>query len=279
VIQLLEQHGGLVLFGALCGSFCVIAVAEMFVPRRTLAAGQAHRWLNNLGLTCITTFITRLAVLATGLTTAWWANQQQFGLLPWLDLGWWPSWLILLLVLELGDYVIHRWMHSMHFLWRVHAIHHSDTEFDVTTTYRNHPVAGLYQLVLRLPLVAALGAPVSVMIAFEAVTTAHNLWSHSNTRLPEAIERYLRRVLVTPDFHRIHHCSEKKFTDSNFSSMLPCFDYVFGTYRTRPFANHATMQIGLEKFRDPSENRLDQLLLMPLRVTTDPANATVPNTG
>lgn len=266
MIELLEQHGDVLLFFVLCGSFCVIALAEMLFPRRQLQQGQTFRWLNNLGLAFVATLVNRGVFVLAGLSTAWWASQQQFGLLPWLGTGWFASLAIVVLVLGLEDYVTHRLMHAVPLLWRVHAVHHSDTEFDLTTTYRNHPLAALILMLLRLPVIAALGAPVSVLMAYEALRIAQNFFSHSNIRLPEAVDRYLRLVLVTPDYHRIHHSSQREFTDSNFAAILPWFDYIFGSYRQRPFDSHAGMDIGLEHFRAETDTRLDNLLLMPLRV-------------
>jgi len=278
MIDLLEQHGNVLLFFVLCGAFSVIALAEMAFPRRPLTPGQTVRWLNNLALAVTTTLVNRWVFVAAGLSTAWWVNQQQFGLLPWLDTGWWASLLVVFLVLGLEDYVTLRLMHAVPFLWRLHAVHHSDTEFDLTTTYRNHPLAALILLLLRLPVIAALGAPVSVLMAYEALRIVQNLYSHSNTRLPESLERYLRLVLVTPDFHRTHHRSTRAFTDSNFSAILPWFDYLFGSYRRCPFDSHAAMEIGLEHFREARDARLDKLLLMPLRVGRSAMQDPLPKT-
>ena len=87
---------------------------------------------------------------------------------------------------------------------------------------------------------------------------------HSNTRLPPRVDRYLRWFVVTPDFHRVHHSSDRQFTDSNYSSTVPWFDYLFGSYRSRPAEAQRDMEIGLETFRERRDSRLDQLLLMPL---------------
>lgn len=274
MIEFLEQHGDVLLFYVLCGSFCVIAVAELAFPRRPLRHGQTSRWLNNLGLALVATLFNRGVFVFAGLSTAWWANQHEFGLLPSLGVGWWASAVIVVLVLGLEDYITHRLMHAVPFLWRLHAVHHSDTEFDLTTTYRNHPLAALVLMLLRLPVIAALGVPVSVLMAYEALRIAQNLFSHSNIRLPETVDRYLRWVLVTPDFHRTHHCSQRTFTDSNFSAVLPWFDYAFGSYRSRPYDSDAALEIGLEQFREISDARLDKLLLMPLRVSSGRTAAT-----
>tara|TARA_R110002110_G_scaffold303525_2_gene517637 strand:- start:4528 stop:5385 length:858 start_codon:yes stop_codon:yes gene_type:complete len=270
MIEMLQQHESWIFFWALVGSFSLIAVLEMVFPRRKIDAGLGFRWINNIGLALVTTFVGKAFFIATGVTAAWLANQYQVGLIQWLDTGWWVSWFLVLVVLGLADYINHRLLHAVPFLWRLHAVHHSDTDFDLTTTYRNHPGAGILLLTLRLPVIAALGAPVSALVAYEAVRVAQDLWSHSNIRLPEKLERYLRFVIVTPDFHRIHHCSDQLYTDSNFSSTVPWFDYLFGTYRNRSYESHETMEIGLERFRDPVDSRLDQLLLMPLRVNSNP---------
>lgn len=277
--QILEQHGGVLLFFVLCGSFSVIALAEVIFPRRRLPPGQAFRWLNNLGLAAVTHFFNRAVFVFAGLSTAWWATQHQFGLLPWLGVPWWASLFIVLLALGLEDYVMHRLLHAVPFLWRLHAVHHSDTEFDLTTTYRNHPGAALILMLLRLPVIAALGPQVSVLMAYEILRVAHNLFSHSNIRLPAAVDRCLRLVVVTPDFHRSHHSSQREFTDSNFSTILPWFDYLFGSYRDRPFHSHDNMEIGLEQFRDIKDTRLDKLLTMPLRVSVSPADTSLLKTA
>jgi len=44
--------------------------------------------------------------------------------------------------------------------------------------------------------------------------------SHSNIRLPLAIDHWLRFMAVTPDMHRIHHSVIIKERNSNFSANL-----------------------------------------------------------
>jgi sterol desaturase/sphingolipid hydroxylase (fatty acid hydroxylase superfamily) len=72
-------------------------------------------------------------------------------------------------------------------------------------------------------------------------------------------------MVVTPDMHRVHHSIKRNETNSNFGFNLPWWDRMFGTYRDQPIAGHTGMTIGIEQFRDPSELRLDRMLLQPLR--------------
>ncbi len=265
MLDYLVQHESEVLFCALIGAFCVIAIAEMLVPRRTPTGALGFRWVNNIGLALTTTLFNRTLYLLFGLSATSWLYSQDVGLVPWLGAPWAVSFLLLLVVLAFGDYITHRLMHAVPLLWRLHAVHHSDTDFDLTTTYRNHPFAALVLLAMRLPFIALLGAPASMLLLYEAGRMAQDLWSHSNTRLPAWFDRYLRWFVVTPDFHRVHHCSERRYTDSNFSSTVPWFDYLFGTHRARPVEQHASMEIGLENFREARHSRLDGLLLLPFR--------------
>ena len=91
------------------------------------------------------------------------------------------------------------------------------------------------------------------------------MFSHSNVRLPPAIDRIVRWIVVTPDMHRVHHSIIRRETDSNFGFNLPWWDWLFGTYRPEPEAGHEGMILGIPQFRDPKELRLDRMLLQPLR--------------
>ncbi len=72
-------------------------------------------------------------------------------------------------------------------------------------------------------------------------------------------------MVVTPEMHRVHHSVLRRETDSNFGFNLPWWDRLFGTYRAQPEAGHEAMTIGIDRFRDPADLRLDRMLLQPLR--------------
>jgi sterol desaturase/sphingolipid hydroxylase (fatty acid hydroxylase superfamily) len=65
--------------------------------------------------------------------------------------------------------------------------------------------------------------------------------------------------------HVIHHSTARRETDSNFGFNLALWDRLFGTYSHRPQAGYDGMVIGIEAFRDASEQRLDRLLTQPFR--------------
>ena len=57
---------------------------------------------------------------------------------------------------------------------------------------------------------------------------------YNNIRIPFNVDRLLRRIVVTPDMHRVHHSVEDDETNSNFGFNLSCWDRLFGTYRRQP---------------------------------------------
>ena len=71
--------------------------------------------------------------------------------------------------------------------------------------------------------------------------------------------------MATPDMHRVHHSVVARATNSNFGFNLPWWDRLLGTYRDQPAAGHESMTIGIERFREPAEQRLDRMLTQPFR--------------
>jgi len=241
----------------------VVMVWEMIWPRREVMPGQLYRWSNNLGLTFISQGLMYYADSLLLVLTAWFVQRAGIGILPTLDLPWLLVFIVTLLTLDLTGYLVHVMFHKVEILWRFHAIHHSDTGLDFSSTYRHHPVEMLVNSFFGITVLAFLGAPLSAVFAAEVVRGIMIFTGHANIYLPEKVDRVLRLFLVTPDFHRLHHCSERQHTDSNYGAIVPWFDYLFGTASNRSFNEQRTMQLGLEYYRDRKSSRLDQMLLLP----------------
>jgi sterol desaturase/sphingolipid hydroxylase (fatty acid hydroxylase superfamily) len=169
------------------------------------------------------------------------------------------------ILLDLTIYLQHVLFHAVPVLWRLHRMHHADLEFDVTTGVRFHPFEILLSMVIKLVVVAALGAPALAVLVFEVLLNATSMFNHGNVRLPAALDRLMRWIIVTPEMHRVHHSIAPRETNSNFGFNLPWWDRWFGTYRAEPAAGHENMTIGIEQFRDPRELRLDRMLAQPFR--------------
>ena len=91
------------------------------------------------------------------------------------------------------------------------------------------------------------------------------MFNHSNIRMPGALDRVIRWVVVTPDMHRVHHSVYLNETNSNFGISLPWWDRLLGTYRAQPRDGHEAMTIGLGQFRTWRELWMDRMVIQPLR--------------
>ena len=148
-------------------------------------------------------------------------------------------------------------------LWRVHGVHHTDTELDVSTTVRFHPLEFPISLAIGLPWVLALGFSPWVLVVYELLDVVITLVSHSNVSFPTWLERPLRYLVVTPDLHRIHHSTRPEESDSNYGAVFPAWDLFFGTFRTQTHGPAQEFPLGLENVRDQRTQSLPWLLGMP----------------
>lgn len=250
--------------GFFFGIFVVMASWEKLGPRRRLQASKAVRWTNNLGLVVFNSFILRLAFPAAAVGMAVFAAQQGWGLFNYIEV---PFWLAVVASVVIMDFVIwlqHVMVHAVPLLWRLHRVHHADLDFDVTTGARFHTLEILLSLCIKFAAILLLGPPVVAVVVFEVVLSTTAMFNHGNVRLPDAVDRMLRLVVVTPDMHRVHHSIEDDETNSNFGFNLPWWDRLFGTYRARPRAGHEGMTIGIRSFREEKWcSWLPGLLIMP----------------
>ena len=246
------------------GVLMVIAIWEVVAPRRALTDSKRRRWVTNLSLVVIDTAVARFFLPILPVAMSIMAREHGWGILNIIIL---PSWIKIILALVALDFVIylqHLLFHFLPILWRLHRMHHTDLDIDVTTGNRFHPVEILISMGIKLAAVALLGAPALVVVIFEVALNATSQFNHGNIRIPEALDRWLRLVVVTPDMHRVHHSIIPRETNSNFGFNLSWWDRLFGTYRAQPEQGHMTMTIGLKKFRDPAMLTLTRLLVQPL---------------
>ncbi len=255
----------LIRLGAFAGLLALLVAWESWAPRRRRTIGRWKRWPGNAGVVVIDAFVLRFLFPTAAVGVALVAEARGWGLLNLVAVPALAAVLIAIILLDLIIYAQHVLFHANPLLWRLHRMHHADLEIDVTTGIRFHPVEILLSMVIKLGAVVALGAPALGVMIFEILLNATAMFSHSNVRLPAHLDRRLRRIMVTPDMHRVHHSIVAREMQSNFGFNLPWWDRLFGTYRDQPAAGHEAMTIGLSQFRNPSELRLDRMLMQPLR--------------
>ena len=245
--------------------FIAVAIAETGAPRRPLTTRKAARWRVNLAITLIDAAVARFLspILPVGLALL--AASRGWGALNHLSVPFWPSVLIGVLFLDLVIYLQHVMFHMLPLFWRLHGMHHTDLDIDVTSGLRFHPLEIYLSMLIKLAAVAVLGVPALAVLVFEVLLNGTSMFSHGNIRLREGLDRLLRLFVVTPDMHRVHHSVIIRETNSNFGFNFPWWDRFFGTYRAQPAMGHDGMTIGLARFRDAEALTLGALLLLPFR--------------
>ena len=258
---------GWIRLAAFAAVFAAVALWEYARPRRAARYSRWERWPHNLGLLLVDGLVVRLLAPGAALAVALAAEQRSWGLLNQAGVPYWLAFPLAIVALDLVIYFQHIMFHAVPALWRLHRVHHADQDFDVTTGTRFHPVEILVSVVVKCAAVAAIGAPVLAVLAFEVLLNATAMFNHANASLPAWAERWTRWLVVTPDMHRVHHSVLYDESSSNFGFNLPWWDRLFGTYRAQPRAGHGAMAIGVDAFRSRADLRLDQLLVQPFQNT------------
>lgn len=252
---------------AFAGIFAVMAVLELAAPKRGLAYTKSQRWFTNIAIAGIDSIIVRLMALffipLAAVAAAMWADTMRLGVLNWLT---WPSWLeliIALILLDLAIYGQHVASHKIPLLWQVHKVHHADVDIDVTTAIRFHPIEIAISMLWKILVVLALGPTAATVVIFEVILNGCAMFNHANIALPLRLDKFIRTLVVTPDFHRVHHSVIGRETNSNYGFSLSIWDRLFNTYLAQPAKGHENMTVGLPEYQTPKPTWLAWSLSVP----------------
>ena len=265
----ISDHEAIIRLSAFLGILTIMICWERIAPKRQLLKSRLKRWGTNFALVVLNSVILRLLFPTAAAGIALYAQQQGWGLFNADFSVTWPATLVLIssiLLFDLCIYWQHRLMHQVPVLWRLHKVHHADPDIDVSTGARFHPIEIIVSMLIKFALVIALGMPVVAVILFEVILNATSMFNHSNVRLPEKLDAFVRWFLVTPDMHRVHHSQIEFETNSNYGFNIPWWDKIFGSYRAQPELGHDKMKIGLKEYqRDKDSIQIIGLLKLPFR--------------
>ena len=154
---------------AFFGIFALLAFLEIIAPRRELSVSKAWRWFTNLSLTGLDMVIVRLLFGTATIQTALFAQEHGWGLLNYLHLPAWLAFLTAIIFLDFMIYIQHVMFHALPIFWRLHLVHHTDLDFDVTTAARFHPIEIIVSLIFKLGLIVTIGAAPVAVLVFEII--------------------------------------------------------------------------------------------------------------
>ena len=248
-------------------SFIAAILAETLQPFRTLSSSTTRRWVANGVLLVTSGVLVKCVYGLSGIALAVSIHGPRYGVLNRVAMPAGIRFLLGFLSLDLVQYVVHRLFHALGLLWRVHQVHHSESDLDATTGLRFHPGEALAAQLASLLLIALVGVPPMAVLSVALVVSLQDFFTHANVSMPARLDNWLRWLIVTPGMHRTHHSDVMEEQNTNFGTIFSVWDRCFGTYLTGTAAG-VQARCGLKELENGSELGAIKLLVLPFRRTS-----------
>ena len=224
VAKAIGELRGEVIGPIVIGFLAVVLVAERLWPavrRPFTSRGQVH----DLVYLCLYALavVPLIALIGAGFFEV--MNRAA----PWLVLARMsavPVWAVVaieVMALDACNWLAHRLLHGITALWRLHALHHSQEELSVLTSFRTHPLVHTAYLLTALPAFFLFRNATLPVVAI-AVYTCLGALPHANVRWTYG---RFGKVFISPAYHRLHHAAEGRI-DINLGIVLTVWDVVTG---------------------------------------------------
>jgi sterol desaturase/sphingolipid hydroxylase (fatty acid hydroxylase superfamily)/rhodanese-related sulfurtransferase len=246
------------------GLLLVLLLWESAAPFFRFFSGRRNRAFHggrNVLLGLINGVVSAVAFTGLWLVAANWAAANGVGLMNALSPPGWIHAVGGILLLDSWTYWWHRFNHRSRFLWRFHRVHHSDPHMDVTTANRFHLGEMLASGLLRVPVIALIGAQFWEIALYELMLFSVVQFHHANIWVGDRADRWLRMLIVTPAMHKVHHSVWQPETDSNYASLFSIWDRLFRSFRLNPAPK--TIRLGLDDFSHSDQQTLGGMMAIP----------------
>lgn len=243
------------------GGIGLFLVLETLSPYRPSSVSKLKRWGINLSLTALNGIILNLLFGSAILATLAYVAESRTGLLHALELPPWARLITAVIIMDFILYVWHLLNHEMPTLWRLHKVHHSDLNMDVSTATRFHIGELSISAAIKIFLIYSLGINLIELLSFEALLILSAQFHHSVIRIPEWFERVWWILFVPPSMHRIHHSVIIRESNSNYGTIFSVWDRLFGTLLKD--VDQQKISIGIREYQRPEELGIARLLAIP----------------
>ncbi len=174
-------------------------------------------------------------------------NGVRMNIMGYQSFGWaWYVWLTCQLLDDLSYYWLHRFNHTVRFMWAAHIVHHSSTRYNFGTGLRNGWVTIMYKPIfyMWLPAIGFHPEMVLVCLGVEA------LWQFQlHTKYAPRLG-FLEKFMNTHKQHQVHHAKNLEYLDKNHGGYLNIFDRLFGSWKD--LDDNTTIEFGV--IRDPKSH-------------------------
>src|SRR5271170_6838271 len=216
---------GVVLIGPAVLALVLLAVAaERLWPAEARPLGAVgHRQDAAYLVLYVAVAVPAVTLIGSGAATVLQRLDGGFTLHPFGALPRWALVVIVLVLIDLANWTSHLYNHRVDAFWRFHALHHSQEEMSILTSFRAHPLVHTSFQLTAVPLIVlGTGGAVSVpvLVGYVVLSTL----PHANVNWSLGPLRY---VLVTPAYHRLHHDRADR-RGVNLGTVLVLWDLLAG---------------------------------------------------
>ncbi|MCW5924485.1 MAG: sterol desaturase family protein [Saprospiraceae bacterium] len=189
-----------------------------------------------------------------------WTDANKYGLFNIIELPYYMKVIFGVFCIDLTYYFSHRLAHTWELFWRLHRVHHSDIIMDSSTTYRFHPLDAILDNLATVTAAVIFGLDGTILIFWLILYMPLLVLHHTSFIMPSWFDRTFGKIIVSPNFHKIHHHQEQRFTDSNYGLIFIFWDKLFKTYKEIPVSE---IKYGLSEFDNPVRQKFWYLLKSP----------------
>jgi sterol desaturase/sphingolipid hydroxylase (fatty acid hydroxylase superfamily) len=247
--------------------FLLLSLMEYFFPLRKKEHSLKSRLAINFTLSLFSFLIAFFVIVPVVKKSLGFTSKEDFGLLYIFRLSPILKGIIAFLLLDLSIFYWHLLNHKIPFLWRFHNVHHIDPDLDASTAFRFHFGEMAMSAVFRMIQITTIGVNMVPYLIYEVCFDANTIFQHSNIRLPIKFERILNKLIVTPRMHGIHHSQVENETNSNFSTVIPWWDWLHNTIRLN--IPQKDIVIGVPAYSKEDDNNFWQVLFLPFKKQRD----------
>ena len=232
---------------------------ELIINRSTSGKERGQHFLHGIpllaGYTLINFGLAFIVVLCIQ-----WINLNHIGIFNQIKIPYFLKIIVGVFCIDFLSYWFHRLYHTLPILWRLHRVHHSDTNMDSTTFFRFHPFDWFLDNTFVITAAFIFGLDLNIIVLNFILYLPLLLLHHSNFIFPNWVDNTFGKIFVVPNFHKVHHHQQQEFTDSNYGNIFILWDKLFGTYKYLPVKE---IKYGLEEFDEPNRQKFWFLLKSP----------------
>jgi sterol desaturase/sphingolipid hydroxylase (fatty acid hydroxylase superfamily) len=146
----------------------------------------------------------------------------------WIEAPWtasWSLWLVVpvtLVAMDAANWLAHWADHRITALWRFHAVHHSQEELSVLSSFRAHPLVHTTGFLLATIAVLLLMGDRAVAPGLITLYVCLGTLPHANVRWSFGP---LGKLVVSPAYHRVHHAVDEP-DGANLGIVLTIWDVL-----------------------------------------------------